>query len=394
MSNLYTNYFEGSRISDGWQEHLNRGSSGGIDYAVKVGTAIKAPTDGMISNIPNNGSGGHTVNLVHANGWKTQFMHLSRFVGEGKVKQGDVIGYTGGAKGSDGAGSSTGPHCHTHLISSGGSRVNPLNYIGQDFSGSLTSSNGGSSWSYSAPKNKDVATEIQQRLNTLGFYTGSIDGVFGPLTAKGVQTVIKNAGFYNGSIDGVPGPMTCKGIQEFGKKNGNYAPPGTIDLQVGPLSWAGFLQTLREDMDAQAKTVLAAQAKAESEKALAAEQRKAKAAEERKAKAVLAAQAKSSKSIKEAEMTNKKETYTPLAIPSEVAASSNNLGVIITNPKTRKIAYSIYVAISFLVTNTIVAYSSIEAPIPVWLKVATAIVGNSAIAFGGLAIANIDSSKK
>jgi len=135
MGNIYTNYFSGTRISDDWQAHRSRGSLGGVDYAVGVGTPIKAPTDGVVSNIANNGTGGHTVNLTSANGWKTQFMHCSRFVNAGNYKQGDVIGYTGGAAGSAGAGSSTGPHCHTHLIKPNGQRVNALDYVGKDFSG-------------------------------------------------------------------------------------------------------------------------------------------------------------------------------------------------------------------------------------------------------------------
>lgn len=402
MGNVYTNYFEGTRISDGWAEHLARGSAGGIDYAVGVGTPIKAPTDGRIANTPNNGSGGHTVTLYHANGYRTQFMHLSRFVGEGNVSQGSVIGYTGGAAGSDGAGSSTGPHCHTHLITSGGTRVNPLNYVGQDFGGSVSGGSSGG-WEYTQPADKGVATEIQQRLAQLGVYSGDIDGIFGPLTAKGIQTVIKNAGLYSGDVDGVPGPLTCAGIQNYGHKNGNYAPPGVMDSILGPLSWAGFLQTLREDMGASAAAE-AAKAKAVAD-AKAVEEAKAKAAAEAKAKAELAAKAAADSAkakaeadakakVEQAKATEvkvaevKKEEFVPVEIPVVVTNSANDIGVIISKASTRKKVYAGYVAVSFLITNTVVAYSSIEAPIPVWLKIALAVVGNSAVAFGGLAIAN------
>lgn len=71
-----------------------------------------------------------------------------------------------------------------------------------------------------------------------------------------------------------------------------------------------------------------------------------------------------------------------------VTEASNNLGVIIPTAKGRKLAYAIYVGISFLVTNTVVAYSTLELPLPSWLKIALAVVGNTAVAFGGLAIAN------
>lgn len=132
----YSNVFSGIPISDGWAAHRSRGSLGGIDFVVGVGTPIKAPTNGRLQNIPYNGTGGHTATFWHGDGglgsgWRDQFMHLSRFVGEGNYNAGDIIGYTGGAAGSDGSGSSTGPHCHWHLVNSTGTRVNPENYWGQ-----------------------------------------------------------------------------------------------------------------------------------------------------------------------------------------------------------------------------------------------------------------------
>jgi len=71
-----------------------------------------------------------------------------------------------------------------------------------------------------------------------------------------------------------------------------------------------------------------------------------------------------------------------------VVEASNNIGVIIPTAKGRKLAYAIYVGISFLVTNTVVAYSTLELPLPAWLKIALAVIGNTAVAFGGIAIAN------
>jgi hypothetical protein len=39
-------------------------------------------------------------------------LHLSKHITPGNVKKGDIIGYTGGARGAEGAGVSSGPHCH------------------------------------------------------------------------------------------------------------------------------------------------------------------------------------------------------------------------------------------------------------------------------------------
>lgn len=238
MSNIYTNYFAGTRISDGWVEHRNRGSLGGVDYAVGVGTPIKAPTDGQISNIPNNGTGGHTVNLVSPNGYKTQFMHCSRFVNAGYYRQGDIIGYTGGAAGSAGAGSSTGPHCHIHIVLPNGTRVNMLDYVGKDFSAAQTSNTGNGSWEFWLPA-KNVQLAVQQGLARLGYYKGTIDGIFGPISKRAIQKFLADRGYYKGAIDGIAGPLTCAALQSFARDKGGYR--GPQDKILGPNSWQGFL---------------------------------------------------------------------------------------------------------------------------------------------------------
>ncbi|MFD0430248.1 hypothetical protein ACFQ60_30270 [Streptomyces zhihengii] len=43
--NLY-NPFSGYPLTSGWQDHINRGSLGGIDYAMGVGTALRPRTPG------------------------------------------------------------------------------------------------------------------------------------------------------------------------------------------------------------------------------------------------------------------------------------------------------------------------------------------------------------
>ena len=87
----YKNYLSGLRVSDGWADHVARGSLGGIDYATGVGTPIPAPTDGRVENIPNNGSAGNTVTLWHPDGSRDQFLHLSKFVAPGNYRAGDTI---------------------------------------------------------------------------------------------------------------------------------------------------------------------------------------------------------------------------------------------------------------------------------------------------------------
>jgi len=131
----YTNYYSNYPISDGWAEHIARGSLGGIDYAVPVGTPIYAPTAGWVENVQGDGSGGWYVKFTHdpgngglGQGWRDEFLHLSAFVNSDYYGPGDTIGYSGGAAGAPGAGSSTGPHIHWHLVNGSGVRVNPLDY--------------------------------------------------------------------------------------------------------------------------------------------------------------------------------------------------------------------------------------------------------------------------
>ncbi|MEV5765090.1 hypothetical protein AB0L34_11020 [Micromonospora sp. NPDC052213] len=54
----FYNPFGGYPITGTWQEHLNRGSLGGIDYGMPVGTRLPAAGGGVVTNDPNNGTGG------------------------------------------------------------------------------------------------------------------------------------------------------------------------------------------------------------------------------------------------------------------------------------------------------------------------------------------------
>lgn len=107
----------------------------GIDISVRVGTPVKAPADANVVAARNMSGYGYCIYLYHGivNGKSVQsrYAHLSRFaVRQGQnVKQGQVIGYSGGAKGSPGAGTSTGPHLHFE-IRENDVPVNPITYVG------------------------------------------------------------------------------------------------------------------------------------------------------------------------------------------------------------------------------------------------------------------------
>ncbi|GAA2358737.1 hypothetical protein Cme02nite_34940 [Catellatospora methionotrophica] len=223
------NPFSAYAVTGTWQEHLNRGSLGGIDYGMGVGTALPACGAGTIQNIPYNGTGGHTVTIHHGGGWRSQYLHLSQFLlGEGtSVASGAIVGRSGGAAGADGSGSSTGPHVHWHMIDPNGTRVNPLGYVNSPGPGP----NPGSS-------SEGV---ILQEIAQAGGYTGPVDGVPGGNTWRGVQQAVKGYG-YTGPVDGVPGAGTYAGMQRLAQKGGYSGP---VDGALGANSWKGLQTVLR-----------------------------------------------------------------------------------------------------------------------------------------------------
>jgi murein DD-endopeptidase MepM/ murein hydrolase activator NlpD len=394
----YINTLARYRISDGWNEHLARGSRGGIDYATGMNTPIPAPIGGRLENRPDTGNGrGNWIRFHHGNGFVDEYLHLNSFVAEGNYAQGQTIGYTGNT------GDSTGPHVHWHLITPDGVRVNPLDYVA-----------GGGGL---APAGVDYK-EVQSLLAALGYYSGAIDGIFGPKSWTAVQTLCAMSGFMDANyIDGVPGKRTYWGMQLYAQKNDNYR--YKVDGIVGPNTWAGFRQSLIEDVSAMntakaAAAKAAAEAKKAADKAaeyakavaekVAAEAKKAeeKAAADAKAAADKAAKEEAAKpttkpvteSVAKPVETNKptKETK-PMAtikpLPQGAQdAASDAIGILIPKAENRRIAYAIYGLAALVVSNIGVGIMAAGVQAPVWVIVASAVVGNLAVPFTTLAIAN------
>jgi murein DD-endopeptidase MepM/ murein hydrolase activator NlpD len=95
----------------------------GVDYGAPVGTPVLCTADGTVTLAGQNGGGGRMVRVRHANGFETNYLHLSRYgngVRRGKrVAQGQVIGYVGSS------GLSTGPHLD-YRVKQNGRWINPL----------------------------------------------------------------------------------------------------------------------------------------------------------------------------------------------------------------------------------------------------------------------------
>lgn len=96
----------------------------GLDYAVPMGTPVKASAAGTVVQAEWAGHSGYRVKIDHGNGLETSYNHnsvLKVSVGQ-KVKVGDVVSLSGST------GNSTGPHLHLEVIVNG-QWVNPENWL-------------------------------------------------------------------------------------------------------------------------------------------------------------------------------------------------------------------------------------------------------------------------
>lgn len=121
------------KIDHGFDEKRGNRNHGGIDIPAKVGTPIKSIADGqVIAAGPLDSKCGDGISISHADGFLSSYCHLSGIkVRKGEViKQGQIIGLTGGAKGAQGSGNSGGPHLHLTLKKDG-QRVDPLQFLGK-----------------------------------------------------------------------------------------------------------------------------------------------------------------------------------------------------------------------------------------------------------------------
>jgi|APMI01.1.fsa_nt_gi murein DD-endopeptidase MepM/ murein hydrolase activator NlpD len=97
----------------------------GLDVAVPTGTPIRAPADGVISEVGDFYFNGKTVFVDHGQGFVSMVCHLSQSsveVGQ-PVRRGDTLGQSGSS------GRATGPHLHWSVYLNGAA-VDPALFIG------------------------------------------------------------------------------------------------------------------------------------------------------------------------------------------------------------------------------------------------------------------------
>lgn len=103
----------------------------GVDLATPSGTPVKAPMDGEVVNVNNNGRlCGGTIDIDYKNGFWSRFCHIKRIdVRKGQiVKKGEVVGLSGGARNDPQRGNSKGAHLH-FTLKKDGKLVDPMLYI-------------------------------------------------------------------------------------------------------------------------------------------------------------------------------------------------------------------------------------------------------------------------
>jgi murein DD-endopeptidase MepM/ murein hydrolase activator NlpD len=92
--------------------HRNRPHLG-TDFGTGYGAPVKTTADGTVSFAGWDGGYGNLIKIDHGNGYETRYAHLSRFAPSvrrgARVKQGQVIGYTGAT------GLATAPHLHYEI---------------------------------------------------------------------------------------------------------------------------------------------------------------------------------------------------------------------------------------------------------------------------------------
>lgn len=103
-----------------------------VDIRAPQGSTLRAAGDGYVARVKFDGTKAYAyIMIIHNDGLSTVYGHISAasVVEDQYVHQGDVIGKTGAAPGSIGAGPfTTGPHLHFEVRKEG-IPVNPLNYL-------------------------------------------------------------------------------------------------------------------------------------------------------------------------------------------------------------------------------------------------------------------------
>ncbi len=112
-------------FSDTWGEYRSYGRSHkGTDMFAGYGTPLVAVVGGEAINYGWSYAGGYDVFLLGDDGNRYYYAHLDGYPTEGRVEQGDVIGYVGDTGNASGV-----PHLHFEIHPGGGGWTNPYSTL-------------------------------------------------------------------------------------------------------------------------------------------------------------------------------------------------------------------------------------------------------------------------
>ena len=120
-----TSYFHDPTYPTKWGIH------NAVDIRAGQYTEIIAPANGYVFQTKDNGRGYSYIILAHKNKFITVYGHVTDIIAKPGtvVKEGDVIGLSGGTPGTKGAGwQTTGPHLHFEVWHNG-QQVDPLDFL-------------------------------------------------------------------------------------------------------------------------------------------------------------------------------------------------------------------------------------------------------------------------
>lgn len=162
----------------------------GVDIGVPVGTTIVSAINGKVTHAANDDPDGFGswIEVTGPGGISIRYGHLSHIgakVGD-TVRAGQPLGKSGGAKGADGSGDSTGPHLHFE-VRQGGKSIDPMHYLAIKGNGVIAGTPGEAPVTTTAPSRTiDTHDALDTAMNRV---TGVLGGKGDPGSENYVDTI-------------------------------------------------------------------------------------------------------------------------------------------------------------------------------------------------------------
>ena len=218
----------------------------GVDLATASGTQVSSPADGevIVANINDNSMCGGTIRIKHANNIITGYCHIKQVdVSTGdQIKQGQVIGLSGGGADDIGKGNSTGPHLH-FTVTVNNEVVDPAEYIDKLNLPQSTETSGGDE----VLINADLIKRLIEKLKEKNFSQSDLDK-----SAKSSNSNSKSSGGSQstGNIDISSGNFDTNQKENISLLISSMTDKGITD----PLTQIGILSVISKECNFKPKS--------------------------------------------------------------------------------------------------------------------------------------------